>query len=398
MDILLILGVLLFSGFGGGTIFRKLKIPQVVAYIVIGTVVGVSGLRVLDHTTIDSLSPLNSFALGLIGFMIGSELKLSIFRKLGRYIVAILLSEALAAYALVAVATYIISRQIHLALLLGALASATAPAATVDVLWEYKSKGILTSTLLAIVGLDDALALVLYGFSSAIAKVSLLHTDLSVGTILGNPGMEIGQALLMGAAFAMLLGLLIRFFRADNQILILSLATVLVCAGAAKTYHFSPILTCMFLGVTLTNTFAITSSRAYRILERFVPPIYVLFFILVGARLDIRLLPAMGLLGFAYIGARTAGKILGTRLGARISRAPEVLRKYLGLALFSQAGVAIGLAISVYEEFAHLGDAGRQVGILVVSLITATTFVVQLIGPPFVKYAITKAGEIGRNV
>lgn len=398
MDILFILGILLFSGFGGGTVFRKLKIPQVVAYIIIGTIVGVSALKILDHATIDSLSPLNSFALGLIGFMIGSELKLSIFRKLGRYIVAILLSEALAAYGLVAVGTYLVTRQLHLALLLGALASATAPAATVDVLWEYKAKGVLTSTLLAIVGLDDALALILYGFSSAVAKVSLLHTGLSVGTILGNPALEIGQALLMGVVFALLLGLLIRFFKADNQILILTLATILVCAGAAKTYHFSPILTCMFLGVALTNTFAITSTRAYRTLERFVPPIYVLFFILVGARLDIRLLPAMGALGIVYIGARTAGKILGTRLGAKISGAPTVLRKYLGLALFSQAGVAIGLAISVYEEFAHLGEAGQQLGVLVVSLITATTFVAQLIGPPFVKYAIAKAGEIGKNV
>jgi Kef-type K+ transport system membrane component KefB len=397
MDILLVLGIVLFCGFWGGTIFRKIRIPQVVGYILAGTVLGVSAFKVVDVSTVDSLSPLNSCALGLIGFMIGSELKISVFRKLGRYIVAILVAESISAYVLVAAATFVVTRQIHLALLLGALASATAPAATVDVLWEYKAKGMLTSTLLAIVGLDDALALVLYGFSAAIAKVTILHTGLSLETVLGQPLVEIGQALGLGLAVALLLGALARVFRASNQALILSLAGILACVGAAKTWHFSPILTCMFLGVAMTNVFPVTSARAYRVLDRFVPPIYILFFVLVGARLDIAALPAMGVLGLVYVAARSAGKIMGARLGARISRAPAVLHKYLGFALFSQAGVAIGLAISIYEEFSHLGASGRELGLMVIGLITATTFVVQIIGPPFVKYAIARAGEIGKK-
>ncbi len=396
MDIFLILGILLFAGFGGGTIFRKIRVPQVVAYVLIGTVVGVSGFKIINEGTMDSLSPLNAAALGFIGFMIGSELRISTFRKLGKYIVSILVSEAIGAYVLVALATYALTREVYLALLLGALASATAPAATVDVLWEYKAKGVLTTTLLAIVGMDDAVALILYGFSAAVAKASFLHTGVSIHTVIVKPAIEIGLAIAVGVGLAVLLSLLLRVFRADNQVLILTLATILMAAGAARTYHFSQILTCMFTGMTIANISPRSSGHAYRILENFTPPIYVLFFVLVGSRLDVRLLPAMGVLGLLYVGARTTGKILGARLGATVSRAPVVLRKYLGLALFSQAGVAIGLAISIYEEFSHIGSQGQQLGLEIISLITATTFIVQIIGPPFVKFAIIKAGEIGK--
>ena len=396
MDIFLILGILLFAGFGGGTIFRKARIPQVVAYVLIGTIVGISGFHIVNEKTMDSLSPLNTAALGFIGFMIGSELKVSTFRKLGKYIAAILVSEALGAYVLVALVTYAVTRELYLALLLGALASATAPAATVDVLWEYKAKGVLTTTLLAIVGMDDALALMLYGFSAAVAKAVLLHTGISIDTVIVTPAIEIGLAIGVGVGLAILLSLLLRVFKADNQVLILTLATILVAAGIARTYHFSQILTCMFTGMTVANVSPRSSRHAYRILENFTPPIYVLFFVLVGSRLDLRLLPAMGVLGLLYVAARTTGKILGSRLGATVSGAPIVLRKYLGLALFSQAGVAIGLAISIYEELSHIGPQGTQVGLEIISLITATTFIVQIIGPPFVKLAITKAGEIGQ--
>lgn len=397
MDIFLLLGILLFAGFGGGSLFRKLRIPQVVAYVLVGTIVGVSGFRILNEKTMDSLSPLNTAALGFIGFMIGSELRLSTLRKLGKYITSILLCEALGAYFLVALVSYALTREIYLALLLGALASATAPAATVDVLWEYKAKGILTTTLLAIVGLDDAVGLILYGFSVAIAKASLIHTKLSIDIVLKQPAIEIGLAIAIGVGLAVALSLLLRVFRADNQVLILTIAAIFVAAGVARTHHFSPILTCMFVGLTLSNISPRAAGHAYRILENFTPPVYVLFFILVGSRLDVRLLPSMGALGLLYVAARSTGKIAGASLGATISRAPLVLRKYLGLTLFSQAGVAIGIAISIYEEFSRMGAQGQQLGVEIISLITATTFIVQIIGPPFVKYAITKAGEVGKG-
>ncbi len=397
MDIFLILGILLFAGFGGGSLFRKLRIPQVVAYVLVGTIVGISGFHVITEKTLDSLSPINTAALGFIGFMIGSELRFSTLRKLGKYITSILLCEALGAYILVALVSYVLTREVFLALLLGALASATAPAATVDVLWEYKAKGVLTTTLLAIVGLDDAVALILYGFSLAVAKASLLHTKLSFDIILKKPAIEIGLAIAIGVILAILLSLLLRFFRADNQVLILTIAAIFVAAGIARTHHFSPILTCMFVGLTLGNISPRVTGHAYRILENFTPPVYVLFFILVGSRLDVKLLPSMGVLGLLYVAARTVGKISGASLGATISGAPAVLRKYLGLTLFSQAGVAIGIAFSIYEEFSRLGAQGQQLGLEIISLITATTFILQIIGPPFVKLAITKAGEVGKG-
>ncbi len=394
MDILLILGIVLLSGFGGGTLLKKIKVPQVVGYILLGVVIGVSGFHILKTSTIDSLSPLNSLALGLIGFMIGSELRLNALRKLGRYILAILLAEALGAYLLVSVTTYLLTGKSYLAILLGALSSATAPAATVDVIWEYRAKGVLTTSILAIVGLDDALALIVYGFSAAIAKVVLFHSNLSVVRIIGMPCLEIAEAVGTGVALAIVLGYLLRKFRADNQRLIITLGVVLVSTGIAKTLHFSPILSCMFIGLVLANLCPNVATSAYHVLERFVPPIYVMFFVLVGSRLDVRLLASVGLLGLVYVTARSAGKIFGARFGATVSRAPSVLRKYLGLALFSQAGVAIGLAMSVYEEFSHLGPEGQNLGLLIINVITATTFIVQIIGPPFVKYALARAGEI----
>jgi Kef-type K+ transport system membrane component KefB len=383
-------------GFGGGRLFRTMKIPQVVGYIVGGVMLGKSFLGLIDTGTIDKLAPLSNFALGLIGFMIGGELRFGIIKKLGKTIFAILLFESLGAFFLVSAGVYLVTHKPGLALVFGALSSATAPAATVDVLWEYKSKGILTSTLLAIVGLDDVVALIIYGFTVSFAKLILNGVPLSYVNMISKPLLEIGASTGIGLLIGLVLTYTLRKMRGEENRFILSVISILLCSGLADTFHLSHILASMALGITLTNLAPISGKHSFEILGRFVPPVYILFFVMIGARLNIWLLPKLGLIGCIYVLARSTGKIGGAFLGSRISNASESVRKYLGLCLFSQAGVTIGLAMAVYNEFSHYGTAGKELGVLIINVVTATTFIVQIIGPPSVKYAIHKAGEAGK--
>lgn len=397
LDLLLLLGIAVAVGFGGGKLFQKLHVPQVVGYIVAGVFLGSSFLKLFGPQLLDKLVDVNSFALGLIGFMIGSELRLGIFRRLGKSIFSILLLESLGAFVVVALAIFALTGELYLGFIFGALATATAPAATVQVLWESKAKGVLTSTLLAIVGLDDVMALILYGFAISISKTLFAGIELSVFTILLKPAGEILLSLAAGSILGLCLSSLARKMRNKSETLILSLASVLLCCGIAETWGLSLILSNMAMGVVLANMAPFGGRRTYSVMQAFVPPVYVLFFVLVGARLQIGLLPQMGILGLIYIIARGGGKVLGARLGAGISRASRVVKRYLGVCLISQAGVAVGLAIDAHREFSLLGDAGAQVGIMVISVITATTFVLEILGPPCVRWAILKAGEARKS-
>lgn len=396
LDILLVLGIALAAGITGAKIFQKLKLPQVVGYIIMGAIVGSSGIGMLHHELVDILTPISNFALGIIGFMIGGELKFSVFKKMGKSIFSILFAEVFTSFFLVFFAVWAVSGKVYIALIFGALATATAPAATVDVLWEYKSKGVLSTTILAIVGLDDALALIVYGFASAYAKVIIGSNSFSLVDVLLKPLIELGGSALLGLLLGVIIDMVGGKIRDDRQYLSLIICLIMICCGLCKEFHLSQILACMFIGMTLANWHCAVSQRAIRVLDKTTTPIYVLFFVMIGAKLKIGLLPEMGLLGLVYIVFRSSGKVLGVYIGARISGAAEVVRKYLGLALFSQAGIAIGLSIAIAQDFSAINAEGKALGTLVINVIAGTTFIVQLIGPPCVKYSISKAGEIGK--
>jgi len=397
LDILLVLGIALASGLIGAKIFKRLKLPQVVGYILVGAIIGTSGFGMLHHDLVDTLTPVSNFALGIIGFMIGGELKFSVFKKMGRSIFTILFAEVIISFSCVVLAVWLITGELHIALIFGALATATAPAATVDVLWEYKSSGVLSTTILAIVGLDDALALIVYGFASAYAKMLIVGSNtFSIAEVLYKPLLEIFGSMLLGIAIGSLAEKLSGRMRDDSQFLSLVFCSIMICCGISVELHLSQILACMFMGMTLANWHPRSSERAIRVLDRVTPPIYILFFVMIGAKLNILLLPEIGLLGAAYIAARSVGKVSGVYIGASISKAEDVVRKYLGVALFSQAGIAIGLSIAIAQEFSKINAAGQALGTLVINVIAGTTFIVQIIGPPCVKYSITKAGEVGK--
>lgn len=394
MNLLLLLGIAALLGLFGGKFFQWLKIPRVVGYIVVGLLLGDSFTHVLPLDWVTELSPLTDVALALIGLMVGGELKRGVFQRFGRQMITILLFEGLAAFALVTLLVTWYTKEPALGIVLGALASATAPAATVDVLWEYKSRGPLTTTILGIVALDDGLALVLYGFAIAFARVLLEGGALSLGEGVGRPLLEIAGSLGLGLAVGAVLTWILRRLSDREDLLVLLLGAVLVVAGLSRGLGLSLILAEMALGVTLVNLAPNSSRPAFEVVKGFTPPIYILFFVLVGARLQVGLLPQMGVLGLLYVAGRTAGKMAGAWAGGTVSRAPAPVRKYLGFALFSQAGVAVGLALDVAQRFAQAGPAAQEMGSFVINVIGATTFLVQIIGPPFVKFAITRAGEV----
>ncbi len=396
MEFFLILGFMLVVGYAGGKGGGKFKAPQVVGYIVAGVLIGASGLNLLTLEISQDLKALSNFALALIGFSIGGELVFYRLKNLGRSIITISILESLGAFFLVGLSVWLYTGNVPMALIFGALASATAPAATVDVLWECKAKGPLTSTLFAVVGIDDAVALIIYGFAASIAKVMIRGGELSLFQTIRVPAQEIVGSVAVGLVVGFILSYFVKQIRNRNELFLLSLGAILICSGLAHSYHLSIILTNMVLGITLINLAEVASRQAFRAIADFTPPIYVLFFVLVGARLQVGLLPQLGVLGGIYIVMRVMGKSFGAYTGARISHATPVVRKYLGFGLLSQAGVAIGLALETWSTFSAYPE-GVQLGMLALNVITATTFIFQIIGPPLTKYAIFKAGEANQD-
>ncbi|MFH0839733.1 MAG: cation:proton antiporter [Candidatus Omnitrophota bacterium] len=401
LNILLLLGLALFGGTIGGRLFQKIRIPQVVGYIAIGILIGESGLKVVDHALITTLQPFTYFALGLIGFMIGGELKKDVLLKYGKQFINILLFEGITAFLVVTLLVGIGGTFLFgdwkfawaLGLLLGAIASATAPAATTAVLKEYKTRGPLTRTVLGIVAMDDALALFLFAIAASIAGNLSSNVNEGVLRTFIHPLYEIVGSVVIGCTLGLVLNKLLRKYVEQERILVFSIGTVLLVSGLALATHVDMLLATMTLGVIVANFVPRKSKEVFKLVEGFTPPLYVLFFVLVGAKLNIRhmTLPIL-LLGCIYLIGRSAGKAIGSNFGARISGAPKTVQKYLPLCLFSQAGVAIGLSILASNYFP--GDIGNAI----VIIITATALVLEIIGPTFVKIAVTKAGEVGLNI
>ena len=400
LNALFLLGLILFVGMMGARTFQKLRIPQVVGYIIAGILLGRSGLNIINKDIVETLVPFNYFALGLIGFMIGGELKAEVFRRYGKQFIVILLAEGLAAFLAVCILVGVLGSFFFgnsayywaLGLLLGAIASATAPAATTDVLWEYKTRGPLTTTVLGIVALDDGLALILFALASSIAPV-ILGAHPSVFSAITRPIYEIGMGIIIGVIFSLALTEILRKYADKDKILVFSLCSLLFALGSALIMNIDMLLAAMTMGVVLVNREVRLSKEVFKLVSGFAAPFYILFFVLVGAKFDLHATTATAVfIAGIYLVGRTFGKMLGASLGAKASGAPPTVAKYLPYCLFSQAGVAIGLSILSSQLFP--GTIGNSI----IVIVTLTTFVVQLVGPVCVKYAVVKAQEAGLNI
>ncbi len=415
LDFLSVIGVIILGAFFVGQIFRRLGIPQVVGFIVAGTLLGPELIGVVPHDLTDNLVFVTELALGLIGFEMGEHLRFDELRKLGRSIILIVFSQAMGAFMLVATGVYVVTGDLPAALIFGSIGMATAPAATVDVLAEYRAEGPMTTTLLAVIGIDDALTLLVYSITAAMVEPLLTNGDdfgladllsgkggVSLMEMIELPFFEIGGSLLVGIAFGLFLTVIMdRIVQAleeerhHHDAMAVSIAMIFIATGLSRSIELSLILTTMTMGVIVTNLRPHNGRFIRFTIEHAGPVVYVLFFALVGAGLDIGALPTMGVLGLVYIVTRITGKYVGAWVGGYAARCTPEVRDNLGLALLSQAGVAIGLALASSTRFSELGPKGEDLAELVLTVITATTFVVQLIGPVLVKVAVTRAGECG---
>ncbi len=405
-EILLLLSIGVFGGMLGGILFQRLRIPQVIGYIAVGLLLGQTGIGYISHQAISSLQLFNFFALGVIGFLVGGELKLSTFRRYARSYTLILLGEGGLAFIFVGIGSFVIlhfvlhNMQLAMAgaLVLGAIASATDPASTIDVLWEYRARGVLTTSIIAIVALDDALAMTLYAMGTAGAQL-LAGGDVAVVEILRHLAVELGGALVLGAAGALLLAGLLKLMQTAEKGVAMALAFIMLIIAAAIAFEMDVILGAMMLGFTLTNVAPRRSHRVFELLRNFSIPIYVMFFVLVGARIRLQALPAWVWLTVAvYVVGRTAGKMLGAWWGGKLSKADDVVCKYLGLGLFAQGGVAIGLSILATQSLNKVMLSGElSLGSAIIGVVTTTTLIVQILGPPAVKLAIKLSNEIGKD-
>lgn len=406
LGILFVLGIGLVGGLFGAWLFKKLHVPQVVGYLVLGVLMGESGFHLIRaNYIVTTLQPLNELAFGIIGFLVGGELHASIFKKYGKQFVAILLGEGLLAFLLVGIpSTVIIYFVVHswvlaiaAGVVFGAIASATDPASTIDVLWEYRSAGVLTTAIIAIVALDDALAMTLYGIGTSTAQILTSHEGSVLREVLQTL-MQLGGAVLLGLIGGFVLNRIVRHAKTDKALGV-AVGFILLTISISIYLKLDVILSTMAIGVALCNLAPNRSKELFRVVRSFSTPIYILFFVLVGARLKLTGMPlwVWGLV-ITYVVARSAGKLFGSKLGGRISKADKSVQDNLGLALFAQGGVAVALAIQASRHLENIQVGDMSLGQIVVFTVTATTLIVQLAGPLFTKLAVKRAGEIGRNV
>lgn len=407
LGILFVLGVGVLGGTLGAWIFQRMRIPQVVGYIAMGVLIGESGFRVVTAHDVQVLRPFNLFALGVIGFLVGGELHFSMFKKYGRQFTAILLGEGLLAFLLVGLPStlvlYALTHNFASALaggvVFGAIASATDPASTIDVLWEYRSAGVLSTAIIAIVALDDALAMTLYGLGTSTAQI-LTSQGGSVLKELGHTAVELFGAVGLGVAAGFGLNFIIRRLPHTDKTLGILIGTILLSISISVIAGLDVILATMSIGIVLANVAPRRSKELFSVIRSFSAPIYILFFVFVGARLGIRNMPGWiwGLV-VLYVVGRSLGKMTGSWIGGKLSGAEQPVRKYLGMAIFAQGGVAVGLSIMASQHLQGIMiTEGMSLGDAIIFTVTATTLIVQVGGPPFTKLAVKLAGELGRNV
>jgi Kef-type K+ transport system membrane component KefB len=398
LNLVLLFGLLILGGTLGAQVFQKLHIPQVVGYVTVGIILG-PGLKIVSQQAVEVLELFGLFTLGIIGFLIGGELKRNIFVRFGKQVFTILLFEGVVAFLLVLVAGFLTllcfydwQIALAIALVFGAICSATDPASTINVLWEYKTRGPLTTMLIAIVALDDALALVLYITSISLASLLTGHKEAGLLTMVFHSFYEMAGSLGLGAAAGLILPWILRRTDNEEKILILTVGIVVLIIGLARALGLDIILSSMAMGVTLVNMSPRQSVRSFEVVRRFSPPLYVLFFVLIGARLNVNMTSQIGVLAGVYVLSSVIGKTTGSYWGAVYSKAVPEIRKYLGFCLYQQGTIAFALLIMASHRFEG------QIRDMMLSVIIAGVFILQLFGPLFVKMGIKKAGEVGMNI
>ncbi len=379
------LSITLIAGLLLGRAAKLVKMPNVTGYLIAGLLLGPSVLKIIPADAVQGFDVISEVALGFIAFSIGSEFKLSMFKKVGIMPIIIAITESLGAVIFVIAACLLLGFDTGLSILLGAIAAATAPAQTIMVIQQYKAKGTLTSTLLSVVALDDAVALIAFGFAAATVKAMNAHQAINILSIL-SPFKEIILSLVLGGAIAGTMSLFLRFFQKPSNMLCVICGFILLAVWSAHRLDLSPLLTCMALGGMLANIVK-DMDGIVKVSEAFTPPVYMLFFAMSGAGFDLKAIAGIGVIGITYVVMRVLGKMAGAWFGGVVMKAEKKICCYLGPTLMPQAGVALGLILvaeSIVPEFAPQ----------IRTVILCSTFIYSIVGPSVAKAALVKAGEI----
>ena len=421
------IAILLLVALLSTRLVRILKLPNVTGYIVTGIIMGpfVFGLlfngftydgikESIIYQHVNRINWVSTVALGFIAFSIGTSFKKATIKALGKRVLIITVLEALGATVLVLIALLALHFifpdyiSIELVLTLAAIASATAPAATLMVIKQYQARGPLVDTLLPVVALDDAAALILFAIFFQLANTFASGVPLSIYTVLLKPLIEIAISLVSGLVIGLFISFMNRFFKSRNNRLIWCIFSVFAALGiymlfkseALGGFELSSLLICMMAGSIYTN-FVSDSNRTLDVMDRFTSPVYMMFFVISGASLDLTIffnrngLIVVGIAA-AYVIFRFVGKWIGAFSGATITKCESKIKKYLGFALIPQAGVAIGLATTAYTLFNKNPDTALA-GSLILAIILTSTLIYELIGPMVAKFALNKAGEIPKE-
>jgi len=387
LHVLLKIGIILLVGILGGKIARIFKLPNVSGYLVAGLFLGNSFFRFVSAQDIEAFSVISELALAVIAFSIGSEFVIKDMLKIGKSIIIITLAEVVGAVLLVFSVMYFIFHQpFAFSIVIASMSAATAPAATLLVMKQYKAHGPLTKTIIPVVALDDVFGIMVFGIAMALAKLSVGQTQVSFLTMIGEPLLEIGGSVLLGGLLGLGLSFVAQKSTNRDGLQGVSLAFIGVATGLATIMGFSPLLTNILMGTTLVNLLK-NPKRVFSAVNDFVSPVYVLFFTLAGASLDLGILATVGAMGIAYIFSRAIGKMLGAWLGAKSVKAEDTVTKYLGLALLPQGGISIGLSVIVRQQL-------PQYAVAINTIIMFSVLIYEVSGPIFAKIAIQKAGEI----
>ena len=412
METLLSISVAMFAGLMMSRVVKPLKLPAVTGYLIAGLLIGpfvlgalgMDGLGFTSLKKVEGLKIISEVALGFIAFDIGNEFRLSQLKAIGKKATVIAVIQALSATVLVDCSILILHLlmpdkiTVPVALTLGAVATATAPAATLMVVNQYKAKGPLVDILLPIVALDDAVGLIVFAVSFGIAKSLSSGVAISIISVLINPMLEVVGSFALGTILGLIYTFVEKFFHSRSKRLSVAITFVILAVALSKLemrfpgseleIGFSPLLVCMMLATIFCNICP-SSEELMAKTERWTAPLFILFFVLSGAELDLSVFKsgAVVLVGVVYIIFRSAGKILGATFSSKLMKCEPTVQKYLGITLLPQAGVALGMSIQVAAE---LG----QEGAIIRSIILFSVLIYELVGPLLTKIALTKAGEI----
>ncbi|KAA3637791.1 MAG: hypothetical protein DWP97_00150, partial [Calditrichaeota bacterium] len=369
-------------GLLGGNLARMIKLPRVTGYLLTGLVIGPSVLQLISYDVISSRSIINDIALGLIMFAIGGVFERHHIKAVGKKVLWLTIGQSIGAVVFTTLALKFVGLDWYPAILLGTIGIATAPAATILVIREFEAKGEFTDSLITVVAMSNIVCIL--SFQLVYAMNSLGSTE-NILLVIFSPIYELGGSLIIGLSVGFLISKWEQRVHDQAELLMIIIAGVMLVSGLAHTLDLQPLFATLIMGAVTTNL-SLMHRLVYIELRQVEQPLYIAFFVLAGASLHLEFLPALGLAGITFLIFRVLGKIVGIYFISKQMKLPDTIRKYLGLGMIVQAGVAIGLVDLINRDNPELGN-------IITPIILSTVLIYETIGPPIIRYILFKAGD-----